>query len=80
MSTRRIDIFLGTRGEIEARTRRHGMHTSLAVSYHRRKVMIDAGADRRGRLSDARPRAVVVTHVVTHGLGPRRHEAGAPLT
>jgi hypothetical protein len=25
--------FLGTRGEIDARTRRHWMHTSLLVSY-----------------------------------------------
>jgi hypothetical protein len=35
--------FLGTRGEIEARTRRHRMHTSLLVSYRNAHVMIDCG-------------------------------------
>jgi hypothetical protein len=32
--------FLGTRGEIEARTPEHGMHTALMVSYRRARVMI----------------------------------------
>lgn len=54
--------FLGTRGEIEARTARHHMHTSLEVSYRRRRVMIDAGADWLGRLGEVRPHAIVVTH------------------
>jgi len=35
--------FLGTRGEIEARTRRHRMHTSLLVSHRGARVMIDCG-------------------------------------
>jgi hypothetical protein len=35
--------FLGTRGEIETRTRRHRMHTSLMVSYHGADVMINFG-------------------------------------
>lgn len=55
-------VFLGTRGEIEARTRRHHMHTSLMVSYRRRRVMIDAGEDWLGRLSSVSPHAIVVTH------------------
>jgi ribonuclease BN (tRNA processing enzyme) len=37
--------FLGTRGEIDARTRRHRMHTSLLVSYRSANVMIDCGLD-----------------------------------
>lgn len=55
-------VFAGTRGEIEARTRRHRMHTSLLVSYRGRRVMVDAGADWLGRLDELAPRAVVVTH------------------
>jgi hypothetical protein len=36
--------FLGTRGEIDARSRRHWMHTSLLlVSYRSADVMIDCG-------------------------------------
>ena len=54
--------FLGTRGEIEARTRRHRRHTSLLVEYHRRRVMIDCGTDWRGRLDEVRPHAIVLTH------------------
>jgi hypothetical protein len=37
--------FLGTRGEIERRTRRHRMHTSLMVSHRGARVMIDCGLD-----------------------------------
>lgn len=37
--------FLGTRGEIDARTRRHRMHSSLLVSYRDASVMIDCGLD-----------------------------------
>ena len=56
--------FLGTRGEIESRTPRHRMHTSLLVEYRSGRVMIDAGADWREAIHELRPRphAVVVTH------------------
>lgn len=56
--------FLGTRGEIEARTRRHRMHTSLLVEYRGGRVMIDAGADWKEAIHELRPRphAVVITH------------------
>lgn len=68
--------FLGTRGEIEARTPRHRMHTSLEVSYLRRRVMVDAGADWLGRLEEVAPHAIVVTHAhPDHAFGL---EAGAP--
>ena len=54
--------FLGTRGEIKARTSRHHMHTSLRVSYRGSEVMVDCGADWLGQLDDLRPEAVFVTH------------------
>src|SRR5205807_7077707 len=54
--------FLGTRGEIEARTRRHRMHTSLLVSYGRAKVMIDCGLDWLGKFERLHPDAIVLTH------------------
>ena len=68
--------FLGTRGEIDARTAAHAMHTSLEVGYRRRRVMVDAGADWRGRLEEVRPHALVITHAhPDHAWGL---EAGAP--
>ncbi len=54
--------FLGTRGEIEKRTRRHRMHTSLMVSYRGANVMIDCGLDWLGKFERLRPSAIVLTH------------------
>lgn len=54
--------FLGTRGEIEARTTAHGMHTSLLVAYRRRRVMIDCGQDWLGKIDAVNPHAIVITH------------------
>ncbi len=54
--------FLGTRGEIEARTRRHRMHSSLLVSYRGDHVMIDCGLDWLGKFERLRPSAIVLTH------------------
>jgi ribonuclease BN (tRNA processing enzyme) len=69
-------VFLGTRGYIEPRSRRHRMHTSTLVCYRGRRVMIDCGESWRGRLADVRPHAIVVTHAhPDHADGLR---AGAP--
>ena len=68
--------FLGTRGEIEARTRRHRMHTSLLVSYRGASVMIDCGLDWLGKLKRVNPNAIVLTHAhPDHAWGLKR---GAP--
>jgi phosphoribosyl 1,2-cyclic phosphodiesterase len=68
--------FLGTRGEIDARTRRHRMHTSLLVSYRSANVMIDCGLDWLGKLKRADPSAIVLTHAhPDHAWGLKR---GAP--
>ena len=68
--------FLGTRGEIDARTRRHRMHTSLLVSYRSADVMIDCGLDWLGKLERLHPSAIVLTHAhPDHAWGLKR---GAP--
>lgn len=68
--------FLGTRGEIEARTPRHRMHTALMVHYMRERVMIDCGADWRGKVQKLNPPAIVLTHAhPDHAFGL---EDGAP--
>ena len=68
--------FLGTRGEIDARTRRHRMHTSLLVSYRHANVMIDCGLDWLGKLQRASPKAIVLTHAhPDHAWGLKQ---GAP--
>jgi phosphoribosyl 1,2-cyclic phosphodiesterase len=68
--------FLGTRGEIEARTRRHRMHSSLLVSYRSAKVMIDCGLDWLGKFERLHPDAIVLTHAhLDHAWGLKN---GAP--
>lgn len=68
--------FLGTRGYIDARTRRHRRHSALMVAGPEGRLMIDCGADWRDRLAALAPDAVIVTHAhPDHAFGLDR---GAP--
>jgi phosphoribosyl 1,2-cyclic phosphodiesterase len=68
--------FVGTRGEIEMRTRRHRMHTSLLISHRGQRVMIDCGLDWLGKFERLHPNAIVLTHAhPDHAWGLRD---GAP--
>lgn len=74
--------FLGTRGEIEARSRRHGRHSSVLVAAGTGRVrmtkgvMIDCGLDWLEIVFDLKPSAIVLTHAhPDHAFGLRD---GAP--
>ncbi|MEA3376101.1 MAG: MBL fold metallo-hydrolase [Chloroflexota bacterium] len=68
--------FLGTRGNIDARTRRHRKHSSMRVSYYQTDVVIDCGEDWRGEVWDWDADAIVVTHAhPDHAFGLKE---GAP--
>lgn len=68
--------FLGTRGNIDARTCRHRMHSSMKVSYYNTDVLIDCGEDWLGEVWDWDAEAIVVTHAhPDHAFGLKE---GAP--
>jgi phosphoribosyl 1,2-cyclic phosphodiesterase len=54
--------FLGTRGEIKIRSRRHWRHSALLIRHNDARIMIDCGADWLHQLSAVAPTAIVLTH------------------
>jgi phosphoribosyl 1,2-cyclic phosphodiesterase len=68
--------FLGTRGYIDARTRRHRMHSSVRVSYFGTHVVIDCGEDWLAQIDGWDVDAIFVTHAhPDHAFGLKE---GAP--
>ena len=54
--------FLGTRGYIDIKSRRHKWHTSTLIEYKGKRVMIDCGLDWHNKVWDVNPDAIVITH------------------
>jgi len=68
--------FLGTRGEIDAKTLRHRMHSALLISHRRTAVMIDCGADWLHRVKHLRLDTILLTHAHPDHVGGLK--TGAP--
>jgi phosphoribosyl 1,2-cyclic phosphodiesterase len=68
--------FLGTRGEIEPKTRRHNMHTSLLLTHKGKRVMIDCGTTWLKGMKKVKPDQIILTHAhPDHAFGLKN---GAP--
>lgn len=72
-------IFLGTRGNIELRSPVHCCHSALMVVHHRKRLMIDCGADWEPKLSSLAPDVILLTHAhPDHAFG-LRNGASCPV-
>jgi phosphoribosyl 1,2-cyclic phosphodiesterase len=58
-----VDLtFLGTRGEIDKKSRRHHRHSVLLLIQADARILLDCGADWRGQIAALRPTTIVLTH------------------
>lgn len=71
--------FLGTRGEIEARTPLHARHSSLLVTYRHRRLVLDWGLDWQPYAADVRPQAILITHAHPDHSWGLRTDPGCPV-
>ena len=67
--------FLGTRGEIEARTRQHRMHSSLLAAHGACVVMIDCRADWLKHVMNLRANSIFLTHAHSDHAGGLKNSA-----
>jgi len=71
--------FLGTRGEIEIRSRQHQRHSALLVEHAGARILMDCGADWLGRLRVLSPTAIVLTHAHLDHAGGLAQGAPCPV-
>lgn len=54
--------FLGTKGYVEEKNKKHKRHSSLLITYRKKKLLIDWGLDWYGRLNSINPDWILITH------------------
>lgn len=70
--------FLGTRGYIEPKTKRHSNHTSLMIEHNKKKIMIDCGETFKNKIKQINPDHIVITHAhPDHAFGLEKGSMGS---
>lgn len=65
--------FLGTRGYIEAKTKRHSNHASLLLIHNNKKIMIDCGETFLNKINRIKPNHILITHAhPDHAFGLKK--------
>jgi len=54
--------FLGTRGYIKVKSRRHRRHTMTRITYKKTTILVDCGLDWLGKWEKYNPDAIILTH------------------
>lgn len=71
--------FLGTRGYIETKSRRHQKHSSTMINYLDKALLIDCGEDWLGEVEVLNPDAILVTHAHPDHVGGLKDGAPCPV-
>lgn len=71
--------FLGTRGYIKSKTRRHKRHTSTLIDYQGTRLMVDCGEDWLGKFEKYKPDAILITHAHPDHAGGLKLGAPCPV-
>lgn len=71
--------FLGTRGEIDLRSRLHRRHSALLVEAGEGRLLVDCGKDWLGEIAAVAPDAILLTHAHDDHAGGLRGGAPCPV-
>jgi len=74
--------FLGTRGNIEAKTARHRRHSVLLLEYKRTRILFDWGLDwlkKTKKLEEINPHAIFITHAHPDHAQGLKHGCNFPV-
>jgi phosphoribosyl 1,2-cyclic phosphodiesterase len=71
--------FLGTRGEIDIRSRTHRLHSSLLLTAANSRLMIDCGLDWSSAKWRLAPQAILLTHAHPDHAGGLRDGSPCPV-
>jgi phosphoribosyl 1,2-cyclic phosphodiesterase len=71
--------FLGTRGYLDVRSRRHARHSALAVAAGRGVLLVDCGEDWLDALPALAPAAILLTHAHPDHAGGLARGAPCPV-